>query len=99
MNKKQALLIHRKDHVATLLCPVAPGDRVTIIHNKSEIDQITVRETIDVYHKIAIQDIQPMQPVNKYGEVIGRAGKFIKKGQWVHVFNLESVMNHENKRL
>lgn len=46
-------------------------------------------------HKIAVKDIKEGEPVIKYGEVIGRATKDIKAGEWVHSHNLKSHLNEE----
>lgn len=46
-------------------------------------------------HKIALKDIKAGEPVIKYGEVIGRATKDIKAGEWVHSHNLKSHLNEE----
>lgn len=46
-------------------------------------------------HKTAIKDIKAGEPVIKYGEVIGRATKDIKEGEWVHSHNLKSHLNEE----
>ena len=51
---------------------------------------IPVTEFIPFAHKFALKDIEAGQPIIKYGEIIGIATAGIKKGQHVHVHNLES---------
>ncbi len=46
-------------------------------------------------HKYALMDIQAGDFVIKYGQIIGRATKLIKKGEWVHVHNLKSHLDEE----
>lgn len=62
-----------------------------------QADQVVVllqdsRSGIPAGHKIARSDIQPGQPVLKYGEPIGIASQLIKAGQWVHTHNLTSAL-------
>lgn len=44
-------------------------------------------------HKYALCDIKKGEYVIKYGEVIGRAGADIAKGEWVHTQNLRSHLD------
>jgi len=45
---------------------------------------------VQIYHKLASKDIKKGEPVVKYGEHIGIAGRDIQKGEHVHVHNVES---------
>lgn len=89
---KKTLLLHPEDTVATaletieknnLVCAVDPVGRICL--------QLTALEEIGEGHKIALQDIAPGQPVQKYGHVIGCASHPIIKGQRVHTHNLGSL--------
>src|SRR5947208_442974 len=51
---------------------------------------VEVREPIALGHKVALGDIQPGEPVRKYGQIIGFAAKAIPAGSWVHVHNLKA---------
>ena len=42
-------------------------------------------------HKIAVRDIHKGELIMKYGEEIGIATKEIKKGEYVHIHNLDSM--------
>ncbi len=44
-------------------------------------------------HKFALKDIKEGEYVVKYGEIIGRATRDIKKGEWVHTHNLKSHLD------
>ena len=50
-------------------------------------------DEIPVGHKIALKDIKSGDAVIKYGTIIGRATKNIKKGEWVHSHNLKSHLD------
>lgn len=48
-------------------------------------------------HKQALKDIKAGEFVIKYGNVIGRATKDIKKGEWVHSHNLKSHLDEDTE--
>jgi hypothetical protein len=76
---RKSLLIHKNDTVAVVLEDVQPGD---YIHQRGE--DIYIIEPIEFAHKVALKDIEKDEPVYKYGAIIGKARKKIKKGSWVH---------------
>ena len=73
-----------------------PGDNVGVLLENAEADDtctprdrpVTILETIEFAHKVALADISEKSWVVKYGESIGYANSDIKKGQWVHVHNM-----------
>lgn len=79
------LRINKKDNVGVALTPLKKGDSF-------EVEGILyiANENIDFGHKIALTDIFNGDKVIKYGEVIGYAIQDIKKGDWIHVHNLQS---------
>ncbi|WP_018963686.1 UxaA family hydrolase [Coprothermobacter platensis] len=97
---KQALLLHPKDDVAVALCALKSGENVQITLDRNVVDVVTAQDDIDIYHKIAIHDVSQGADVHKYGEVIGVASQPIKRGQWVHIHNVESkVWTNANKSI
>lgn len=48
-------------------------------------------EDIPKEHKIALKDIRMGEFIYKYGETIGIATKDIKRGEHVHIHNVESI--------
>lgn len=66
-----------------------------IIINEKDNVGITLTGVNDIPagHKVALKDINKGEFVIKYGEVIGRASKDIKKGDWVHTDNLKSHLD------
>jgi altronate dehydratase small subunit len=55
------------------------------------IFDITLMEDITFGHKLALNDIPQWSSVIKYGEAVGMATSLIKKGQHVHVHNVDGV--------
>ncbi len=90
MTTRGALRLSEKDNVATLLEDAAPGTEVLVRLGK-ETDTVKAGESIPFGFKIAVADIPKGGPIIKYGETIGIASRDIKKGEMVHVHNLEGA--------
>jgi altronate dehydratase small subunit len=86
--RKKAHVINKKDNVAVAVVSIKAGERLTIDRDGKE--EIEVKHEIPCWHKFALNDLEPGDPVVKYGEVIGQATQRIEKGSHVHVHNLES---------
>ncbi|MDH7507939.1 MAG: UxaA family hydrolase [Methanomassiliicoccales archaeon] len=87
--KRKAIKINEKDNVATALTDIQSGEIVVIKGVKEE--EVKVVQDIPFGHKIALMYIPEGSEIIKYGEVIGRATSGIKKGEHVHVHNVESL--------
>jgi altronate dehydratase small subunit len=85
---KYAKKISEKDNVVTVLTPCGAGEEVTVKLVDGEVTYKCNEET-PFGHKIAIVDIAPGEPIVKYGEIIGSARQAIKKGDWVHIHNVQ----------
>lgn len=88
--RKFAVVINKNDNVATAVKDLSAGEEVYITIDGQEV-KITLLSDIKFGHKFAIVDIKKGENVIKYGEVIGRATSDIKKGEHVHVHNIESL--------
>lgn len=87
-----ALKVNEKDNVATVFSNGAEkGAAVTVKDEKGVEKEIVISEDIPYGHKLAIRDIAKGELIIKYGEEIGIAVADIKKGDYVHVHNLESM--------
>ena len=75
----QVLQIDPRDHVATALVALAPGDRVL---------GVDVLDEVPAGHKLALRAVKAGDPVLKYGWPIGHATADIAAGQHVHSHNL-----------
>jgi altronate dehydratase small subunit len=87
--KAKAIRMNERDNVATAISDLASGEKV-VVKNGKEME-VTVRGGIQFGHKFAMKPIGKGDDVVKYGEIIGRATADIKKGDHVHVHNIESL--------
>ncbi len=74
-----------------LYIQVHPRDNVAIVVNPDGLpagtqfaDGLTLRERVPQAHKVALQDLNPGDPVRRYGQTIGLAARPIAQGSWVH---------------
>jgi altronate dehydratase small subunit len=88
MTTRGALMLTAKDNVATVLEDVSRGSDVLARLGK-ETSQVRALEDITFGFKIAVADIAEGAAIIKYGETIGTASRDIKKGEMVHIHNLE----------
>jgi altronate dehydratase small subunit len=87
----KALIINPKDNVANLIGPGTKGALVECtIEGQAEKSTVTLLDDIPSNHKFAPVDVKAGEPIIKYGLDIGRASCDIRKGQYVHVHNIES---------
>ena len=92
MELKLALKVDDLDNVATIFANgITNGTDVEMRDKKGRSEIITVHGNIPYGHKIAVKDIAAGEAIMKYGESIGRASCDIKKGDYVHVHNLEAM--------
>jgi altronate dehydratase small subunit len=75
-----------RDNLATSLTHLIPGEVITVGG-----ETIIVLTDIPQFHKISLADIPAGGDVYKYGEIIGKATKDIRKGDLAHVHNIESM--------
>jgi len=87
---KKAIVMDKKDNVATLLSDVETADKVHVRTGEEETE-FEVREKIPFGHKFALTTIKKGEHIIKYGEVIGRATQDIETGGHVHIHNVESL--------
>ncbi len=92
MEQFLALKVTDKDNVATIFANgVTDGTAVDVRDKKGNSETITVIGDVPYGHKIAVCDIEKGALIIKYGEEIGAATRDIKKGEYVHVHNLEAL--------
>jgi altronate dehydratase small subunit len=85
-----ALVLDKKDNVATAIRQLENGNSVSVKIEDS-IAEIVVLQSIPFGHKFALRDIQKGERIIKYGEIIGQATIEIRKGEHVHIHNVEGL--------
>ena len=89
---KIALKVDDKDNVATIFANgIKDGMVVELRDKKGNCEQVAVIGDVPYGHKIAVRDIKKGEHIMKYGESIGGASVDIKKGEYVHVHNMEAL--------
>ena len=80
------------DNVATIFAnDVKDNDRVEVRDKMGRSEVVTVIGDVPYGHKIALTDLVPGDRIIKYGECIGAANAPIKKGEYVHVHNMDAL--------
>jgi altronate dehydratase small subunit len=91
---REALVLNGKDNVATAVRYLESGENVSF----DEDNGLILSQDIPSGHKFALRDIATGENVIKYGEIIGRATAAIKRGEHVHVHNVEGLRGRGDKR-
>ncbi|MPZ16914.1 MAG: D-galactarate dehydratase [Luteitalea sp.] len=87
----RALIVHPDDNVANLIGPGQRGQRVQcVVEGQDQIETIDLVDDLPSNHKLARRDIETGEPIVKYGLIIGKASRPIRRGQHVHAHNIES---------
>jgi altronate hydrolase len=79
------LKIDARDNVAVALEDIAAGETLEI-----GASALTVKETIDRGHKIALSNIRESEDIMKYGFPIGHATRDIAAGEYIHTHNIKT---------
>lgn len=82
---KNFIIMHPDDNCGTALKDILPQTELYIKDRVIVIIQFT-----PLGHKIALIDIEKGDFVKKYGQIIGKATRIIKAGEWIHTHNLTS---------
>lgn len=82
--------LYPKDNVVLATVDFKKGDEIVI-----EGEKIVLQSDVPNAHKIAIRDFKKGDEIIKYENVIGTATQDIKKGEWVHMHNVQSLIGEE----
>lgn len=88
--KRDAIVIKAQDNVATAIRRIDAGEKIQV-GSGEELLSLTATQEIPLGHKLALKDIADEEDILKYAAVIGRASCAIRKGDHVHVHNVESL--------
>jgi altronate dehydratase small subunit len=87
----KALVIHPNDNVANLIGPGRKGESVACrVEGEQSQTRIELLGDVPPNHKFAFADIKAGDTIVKYGLNIGKASADIRRGEHVHVHNIES---------
>lgn len=90
--QKIALKVDDRDNVATIFAEnVRDGMELEIRDKRGVSEPVTVIGDVPYGHKIAVRTIPKGAHIIKYGESIGAASVEIRRGEYVHVHNLEAL--------
>ena len=89
-SQEKIIILHAKDNVGIIKKDVKEGDTIIVKKEKFR-NSIKVKENIPFRFKIALKDIHIGDKIIKSGEIIGKACHEIKKGEMVHVHNIEGL--------
>lgn len=59
------------------------------------LEDLELSDCVPKGHKFALKDIESGGLIIKYGAAIGKATKDIRKGQWVHVHNVKTLLDQQ----
>lgn len=91
-DKPIALQARSNDNVATIFADnIVNGTEVAVLDAAGARTLLTVIGDVPYGHKIALVNIAKGDQITKYGEEIGMATHDIRRGEYVHVHNLDSM--------
>ena len=91
-----ALVVDKKDNVATALRQLEKGDSIGV-EVEGSVVTVVLRQPIPFGHKFSLKDIERGERIIKYGETIGQATERINKGEHVHIHNVEGLRGRGDK--
>lgn len=87
---KVAFVLHASDNVATVIGGGIEAGEIVALRGSMDMS-VVVTDSIPDGHKFALEDIDAGGTILKYGSVVGRANVAVRKGEHVHVHNMESL--------
>jgi len=91
MTNRLAIQINASDNVVTLVDEARAGDRVRFMTADGR-QELAALDDVPFGHKVAVRQIAAGERIVKYDEAIGRASRAIRRGEHVHVHNVESAV-------
>ncbi len=80
------LILSPGDNVAVVVAPVAPGG----VLQAASGETVEALDDVPRAHKIALEAMPEGEGIRKYGEIIGVTTREVRRGEHVHVHNVES---------
>ena len=92
----RAIVLNRSDNVGTLIDPGKAGETCTLQGEAS--GELRLAQDVPFGHKVCVRDTPAGAEVLKYGQVIGMTSRAIKRGEHVHVHNVESARGRGDQK-
>jgi (2R)-sulfolactate sulfo-lyase subunit alpha len=101
MSAPQLLVHDKKDTVGVVVVEglAAGTDMLCVVTADDSSFRLKSRMDVPIGHKVALADIKAGDTVWKYGQDIGKAVADIAKGDHVHVHNLKTKRNDEQRQV
>jgi altronate hydrolase len=90
MSVRPLISLHPEDNIAVAARGIAAGTVCPLTTG----GEVTLREPIELAHKVAVRPIAAGAPIRKFGQTIGFARTDIATGEWVHVHNVDAGELH-----
>jgi (2R)-sulfolactate sulfo-lyase subunit alpha len=93
MSNTPHLLVHdRRDNVGVVVVEnlAAGADLLCVVTEDNSEFRCILKQDVPIGHKVALQNLNPGDPVIKYGHDIGRVIAVIRSGEHVHTHNLKT---------
>ncbi len=90
INERKAIVLNPKDNVAVAISDLKSGEHIELTIG-NEVVNVELIDNIPFGHKFSIRDIKEGEYIVKYGEVIGIATRYIRKGEHVHIHNVSGL--------
>jgi altronate dehydratase small subunit len=83
------IIIDQKDNVAVALKDIPQGGTICLPNG----EEFQALSRIAFSHKVLLKDLSEGNDIIKYGETIAQVTQDVKKGEWIHVHNLNVKEN------
>lgn len=90
------LVINDLDNVATAVLSLQKGETADVKIGGS-VENVQLLDDIPFGHKAALRDIGRGEKIVKYGEIVGQSTAGIRKGEHVHIHNVEGLRGRGDK--
>jgi altronate dehydratase small subunit len=87
---KNVLLAHDNDNVGNAVEDIGKGDDFAYVYDGKSV-QCKAIDDIRFGFKVAVRDIPVNGEILKYNQTVGRASRFIRTGECVHIHNVEGT--------
>ena len=91
----RAIVLDRRDNVATLIDTGQPGQACTL--QGEAAGEVVLLQAVPFGHKVCVRATAAGGDIVKYGQVIGKAARPLAVGEHAHIHNVESARGRGDK--